>query len=136
MGRFAPLEDALAAHPDVDRVQGVLFSQLEHRPTGALVQIGFRCFAVDDATLLAAFERGDPAALVRLDPAHDDAGQPTVGLVRLDIAWVAGGELVAAQPVRYVDYRPEPTAAARIWTGADAAPWAEPLRALDQQPRV
>jgi hypothetical protein len=128
------LEDALAAHPDVDRVEGVLFSHLEHRLSGQQIRVGFRCFASDDAALLRAFEAGDPSALSGLAPALDDAGAPAVSLVRLDIAHVDDGAIVAAQPVRYVDYRPEPTAPARILTGGDALAWADTLRALDQQP--
>jgi len=127
------LEAALAAHPDVERVEGALFSHLVHRPSGQQIHVGFRCFASDDAALRGAFERRDPGALRGLSPALDAAGAPAMSLVRLDIAHVEDGTLVAAQPIRYVDYRPEPTAPAMVLTGHDAFAWADTLRALDQQ---
>ena len=134
MSETATLETALASHPEIERVQGVLFTQLEHRPSGQQVRIGFRCFAVDDAALLEAWQAADPAALAALPPALDDDGAPALSLVRLDIAHVEDGALVGAQPIRYVDYQPEPTAEARIFTGDAALAWSATLRTLDQQP--
>lgn len=128
------LEDALAVHPDIERVEGVLFTHLQHVPSGDQVHMGFRCFASDDASLLRAFAARDPAALAALPAALDDSGLPAVSLVRLDIALVADGSLVGAQPVRYVEYRPEPAAPSMILTGVAARAWVDALRALDQQP--
>jgi hypothetical protein len=129
------LEQALGDHPDVNRVQGVLFEHLEHLPSGTHLQVGFRCFACDGAALLDAFASHDPDALAALPPAVDEQGAPVPGLVRLDLAWSEDGTLAGCQPVRYVDYRPVPAAPAALWAGEAAQRWAAALRALDQQAR-
>lgn len=129
------LERALGDHPDVDRVQGVLFEHLEHRPSGTHIRVGFRCFTCDEAALLAAFRTADPDALAALPPALDGHGAPVPSLVRLDLAWSEDGTLAGCQPVRYVEYRPVPAAPAALWSGEPAQRWAAALRALDQQAR-
>lgn len=132
MAPHPTLEDALAAHPSCSRVQGVLFTNLKHTPTGEQVSIGFRCFDATEDDLLQAFEDNRPTALELLSPALDDAGAPATSLVRLDVAHTPSGGLVGVQPVRYVDYRPVPAAPARILEGPDAATWAPVVFALDQ----
>ena len=128
------LEDALAAHPRCQRVQGVLFTHLEHVPSGEQIHIGFRCFAAEAAPPLRdAIARGDLGAVLGLPPALDADGSPGLSLVRLDIAHIPSGALVGVQPVAYTDYVPSPAAPALILEGAEAAAWADQLRALDQQ---
>lgn len=129
------LEAALRAHPDVVCVEGLLFEHLELRASGEQIEVGYRCFACDDASLLEAFHLADPAALAALPPALDDDGRPIPSRVRLDLAFAPAGTIAGAQPVRYEGYKPVPAAAPRVICGEAARAWADALAALDHQPR-
>lgn len=131
MGRPATLEAALAGHPEVERVQGPLFSQLEHRRSGAPLLVGSCCFDTDGESLLRAFEDGFPEALLALPLALDDAGRRVANTVRLDVGLARDGSLAAMQPVRYEGSVPVPAAEARILVGADATRWLSTLQSLD-----
>lgn len=126
------LETALAGHPSCTRTAKELFTRLTHRPSGNPIHIGFRCFSCPLEPLLAAFATGDLAAVAALPLAVDDNGSPAINTVRIDLAHVPGGDLVAAQPLRYTDYVSEPAAPALILEGAAARELADLVRRLDQ----
>jgi len=126
------LEAALAGHPSCTRTAKELFTRIIHQPSGNPVHIGFRCFSCPLEPLLTAFATGDLAAVAALPFAVDDSGSPTINTVRIDLAHVPGGELVAAQPLRYTDYVSEPAAPALILEGTAARGLVDLVLRMDQ----
>lgn len=130
------LEMVLAAHPHCTRVHGALFSRLQHRPSQQTIQFGFRCFDADMDVLMSHFSSRDFNTLAGLSHAQTDDGQPSLSPVRLDIAHVPCGELLALQPMTLCEHRPTPAAEAVVLVGDDAQRWAAVFRTLDQQHRA
>ena len=119
MSDIPDLLDWLKAQPDTfETKKKLLFTSVIHKPTGEKVIEGYRYFATDTDSVIAAFETGDLAALQALPYALDEDGDPDTSGVNVVLAYTKSGAFFAAQPEEYQDYVPTKVREARFVTGS------------------
>lgn len=130
---YVDLEEFLKSHPSFEKKKKFfILGELVYKPTSEKVVEGFRYFSCDMASVMEALQRGDFAAIAKLPFALDDEGDADTSSVRLDLAYTAGGSVVAAQPVEYKDYNPSPVAPVLLLEGDAARQVHASVIALDQ----
>jgi hypothetical protein len=118
MTEYPDLSTWLKSQTDTFEVKKkLLFSSIIHKPTGEKVVEGFRYFTNSIDELVAAFETGDIANVLKLNYALDEDGDPDTSGVCLLLAYTKSGGFFAAQPEEYQDYVPTKVREARFVTG-------------------
>lgn len=127
------LEDFVLSHPRFQKEkEWLILSRLKYKVTGEKLRQGFRYFACDSAPLLEAFRRQDFASIATLPFCLDEDDEPDTSAVCLDIWYTDSGSAIAAQPMEYINYNPQPIAAPLVLEGDASRAFLEVARTLDQ----
>jgi len=109
-----------------------LFGSFQYTPTGEKAELGFRDFACDLGTVLAAFQAGGVGALLGLPCALDSDGDAGTSAVAVKLRYTASGSAVALQFEQYRKDEPEPASEVWLLEGAAAQGLIAPIKQLDQ----
>jgi hypothetical protein len=109
-----------------------LLGAFRYTPTGEKMDVGFRHFATDAATVLAAFERRDVNALLALPFALDDEGDADTSAVLVTMRYTPTGSAIALQVEEYVEGDPRPRSEVWLLEGAAGQAVIAQITKLDQ----
>ena len=136
MSTYKDIDDFLAQDcpgkfKDKTRFLGLVGSVI-YTVTGEELKGGFRYFECEPEDLVAAFENMDLKAMLDLEYAEDEDGDPDTSSLLITLHYTDSGSVLAMQVQQYQNYQPVPITPVVFLEGPAAKAHIELVKELDQ----